>query len=203
MLCYCPFCWVYTSHLSRASPLQALHQERAGPAVEDPSQAALITSEQGPSGSGNHGPPSMPKHSTESASGTGPQAGGDDGGQSLKVKMEEGDIKAHHELLIDVAEDMHHAHGVPCDRKQIRVLLYAEGVDIMKVNPKTVCCIVTICWPRSGREGAPCIPSKCHSSRSLRRLASCNEPGTSPRCGGSKQSSCSLPDATTCFGAWL
>lgn len=197
---YCEFGWMCKFHLLRALPLQVLQQQRAGPAAQCSSHSAPIAAEQGPSGSGDHGPPSTPQNSTPT-SGTGTQGRDDDIGRSFKVNVEEGDIEGHHELLIDVAEDMHHAHGIPCDRKQMRVLLYAEGADVLKVSLKIVHCIVAICWPWSGQEGAAFIPSKCHLSSSLRRVDSCVWSGSSPWSGALRQSSCSLPDATNSSGA--
>ena len=52
----------------------------------------------------------------------------------LGLEVDEADIQAHNELLLDVAEDMHHAHGIPCDRIPMRDLLFDEGTAMIKVS---------------------------------------------------------------------
>lgn len=104
-------------------PLQAEQRRQTTSAAQAPSESI-------PAGQGQVSSASI---TAEAAQGDGTGQLSDEG-QPLRLEVEEGDIQAHNELLVDVAEDMHHAHGIPCDRMQMRDLLFDEGTAMIKVS---------------------------------------------------------------------
>lgn len=45
-----------------------------------------------------------------------------------------GELWEHMELLVNVAEDMHHAHGIACNREATRNLLFRRGQEVLEVS---------------------------------------------------------------------
>ena len=53
----------------------------------------------------------------------------DEAGVGVRQKLGQ-----HWDLLLDVTEDMHYAHGIPCNRAATRKLLYSSGREILEVS---------------------------------------------------------------------
>ena len=79
------------------------------------------------------------KSNTECNAGPEDAEDGEDGDAEVEDEAQGGvrrKLGQHWDLLFDVAEDMHHAHGVPCNRVDTRKLLYSSARETLEVSIK-------------------------------------------------------------------